>query len=606
MKEHEYGKAHDNFQRALRVNPDYLEARYNLALAYKAPQPDARRPRKSCAPCSSVKPDLADAWGQLGQIARRRGRRTRPPSTQLTKATRSDPKFAAAWLLARQRLYGGRQALRGEGRLHHLHRGRRQQCPVPQQHRVAEKKCALQDKALVDVKERRRRHQDTRGRVLGRASSSSDKGLVNDEERAYKRCLKYDAKYALCHFGLFEIYQEPQRREERHRRMQELPQVRQRVRVREPGRDLQAVRRRLTKRLDGRPTHRQAEERERRRRRGKDGACSTTSSSPSGAIRSCQVVLAQQAVSRNHARISRDGTLFFVEDLGSSFGTPSTAQKLPKGEKRLLRNGDVIAIAQFDVTFDRVAEQQRRRLGQDAASRPPGGQGRDEGPRRRRRERLLPGDERRDRGPAHRDSPTRRNTSSAATPPTPTSCSTTTSSSRKHVKVRRDWSGTHVEDLGSRNGIKLNKKRTRKATIKDRDELEIGGVRLLFVDPSEVREESRGDVLQRSDDDESTLAGSPRKRRPPSRSSLARKSPTGDQVPPPEEERAAEEAPGRRGPEDRRRSARRTKSPPRTRRSHRRTRPRTTRARQADRLQQQAAPDRARHRRRDGGHGRGA
>src|SRR5258705_13393037 len=69
----------------------------------------------------------------------------------------------------------------------------------------------------------------------------------------------------------------------------------------------------------------------------------------------CQVVLAQQAVSRSHARISRDGSLFFVEDLGSSYGTQINGSKLPKGEKHLLRNGDVIAIAQFDVTFDRVA-----------------------------------------------------------------------------------------------------------------------------------------------------------------------------------------------------------------------------------------------------------
>ena len=31
---------------------------------------------------------------------------------------------------------------------------------------------------------------------------------MNEEERAYKRCLKYDTKYALCHFGMFEIYKE--------------------------------------------------------------------------------------------------------------------------------------------------------------------------------------------------------------------------------------------------------------------------------------------------------------------------------------------------------------------------------------------------------------
>src|SRR5438874_1876899 len=74
-----------------------------------------------------------------------------------------------------------------------------------------------------------------------------------------------------------------------------------------------------------------------------------------GRDKSCEVVLAQQAVSRAHARISRDGSLFFIEDLGSAYGTQINGQMLPKGEKRLLRNGDVIAIAQFDVTFDRVA-----------------------------------------------------------------------------------------------------------------------------------------------------------------------------------------------------------------------------------------------------------
>src|SRR5438093_7495410 len=78
-----------------------------------------------------------------------------------------------------------------------------------------------------------------------------------------------------------------------------------------------------------------------------------------GRDKSCQVVLAQQAVSRSHARISRDGSLFFVEDLGSSYGTQINGQKLPKGEKHLLRNGDVIAIAQFDVTFDRVAAENK-------------------------------------------------------------------------------------------------------------------------------------------------------------------------------------------------------------------------------------------------------
>lgn len=223
-----------------------------------------------------------------------------------------------------------------------------------------------------------------------------------------------------------------------------------------------------------------------------------------GRDQTCQVVLAQSAVSRNHARISRDGTLFFLEDLGSSYGTQINGHKLPKGEKHLLRNGDVIAIAQFDVTFDRVAQGSEesgktmfvaRKVVKDVMrGLAAGGEqpyfrimngkregerfevqdaseyviGREEGV-----ELLFPDDD---------------------------------LISRRHCKIRRDWSGTHVEDLGSRNGIKVNRKRTKKKTLKDRDELEVGGVRLLYIDPTEVRE---APVVLPNDDDEATIAPGP-------------------------------------------------------------------------------------------------
>ena len=65
MKERGFGKAHDNFQHA-RVNPDYLEARYTLALAFKSlKQNEGQKELGLCC----VKPDVADAWAQLGQIA---------------------------------------------------------------------------------------------------------------------------------------------------------------------------------------------------------------------------------------------------------------------------------------------------------------------------------------------------------------------------------------------------------------------------------------------------------------------------------------------------------------------------------------------------------
>lgn len=207
-----------------------------------------------------------------------------------------------------------------------------------------------------------------------------------------------------------------------------------------------------------------------------------------GRDKSCQVVLAQQAVSRNHARISQEGNLFFLEDLGSAYGTQVNGKPLPKGEKHRLRNGDIIAIAQFDVTFTHVADLPAdvrsektsfvaRSLVKDAVRGIKSGEGPYfrimNGPRESERieindaqEIIIGRDETAD--VVFKDDLV----------------------SRRHVKFRRDWAGTHVEDLGSRNGIKVNKKKVNRKTLKDGDEVEVGNIRLLYVDPSDMPEPS--------------------------------------------------------------------------------------------------------------------
>ncbi|WNG45674.1 FHA domain-containing protein [Archangium minus] len=206
-----------------------------------------------------------------------------------------------------------------------------------------------------------------------------------------------------------------------------------------------------------------------------------------GRDKGCQVVLAQQAVSRSHARITQEGNLFFLEDLGSAYGTQVNGKPLPKGEKRLLRNGDMIVIAQFDIRFDKVAdlphdvESQKtsfvaRNMVKDVMRGLSGSEERYlrvmNGPREGERleindaqEFVIGRDESAD--VVFQDDLI----------------------SRRHVKVRRDWSGTHVEDLGSRNGIKINRKRVSRKMLRDGDELEVGGVRFVYVCPSEAPEE---------------------------------------------------------------------------------------------------------------------
>lgn len=268
----------------------------------------------------------------------------------------------------------------------------------------------------------------------------------------------------------------------------------------------------------------------------------------------CQVVLAQQAVSRNHARISRDGSLYFVEDLGSSYGTQINGTKLPKGEKHLLRNGDVIAIAQFDVTFDRVAENSTaeganntqfvaRKVVKDVMRGLSAGGEQPyfrimNGPREGERieiadaqEYIIGRDETADI--IFKDDLV----------------------SRRHVKIRRDWSGTHVEDLGSRNGIKINKKRSPGKTLQDRDEVEVGGVRLLFLDPNEVREaplvlpdptDEEGESTTMEKDEEVAENQRSKKKSGARISKVAKKEeepPPPAEEPPPEEPPPAEEPP---------------------------------------------------------------
>ncbi|HLT29801.1 MAG TPA: FHA domain-containing protein [Myxococcaceae bacterium] len=205
-----------------------------------------------------------------------------------------------------------------------------------------------------------------------------------------------------------------------------------------------------------------------------------------GRDKGCDVVLPRQAVSRQHARISLDDELGFIEDLGSSFGTQVNGEPLPKGEKRLLKSGDLIVIAQFDITFS-----------QERAIPEPGGEESTSYVSRAMVRgalrgvlsaedpyfRFMNGDREGERIPISEAQELL-----VGRDPSAEIRLTDDLVSRRHAKLRRDLAGVHVEDLDSRNGIKVNKRKTRRRTLKDRDEVEIGAARLLFVDPNAIGE----------------------------------------------------------------------------------------------------------------------
>lgn len=57
--------------------------------------------------------------------------------------------------------------------------------------------------------------------------------------------------------------------------------------------------------------------------------------------------------------------------------------------------------------------------------------------------------------------------------------------SRRHALIKRTWNGFTVQDLGSKNGVLVNGKRADgPAPIKDGDEIQVGGIKMTFIDPA--------------------------------------------------------------------------------------------------------------------------
>jgi Flp pilus assembly protein TadD len=203
LGEQAYGKAHDNFQRALKVNPDYLEARFNLAMAHKAlKNPD--KAKKELRTLLTVNPNLSGPYAQLGQIAIDEGEYESAVEA-LTRATQLEPTFAAAWLALGNAYMELGKPCDGKDAYSSCVEAEDNNPACRNNIIVAEKKCRLQDKALDDVKARAAGAKTPDAEYTA-ALTARDQGLVNDEERAYKRCLKYDPKFAPCHFGLFELF----------------------------------------------------------------------------------------------------------------------------------------------------------------------------------------------------------------------------------------------------------------------------------------------------------------------------------------------------------------------------------------------------------------
>ena len=65
----------------------------------------------------------------------------------------------------------------------------------------------------------------------------------------------------------------------------------------------------------------------------------------------CQIVIQVGAVSRQHAKIVRDGVNFLIEDLKSRNGTSINGDNIPKDSRHKLQHGDQIRVCDVEFTF---------------------------------------------------------------------------------------------------------------------------------------------------------------------------------------------------------------------------------------------------------------
>jgi Tfp pilus assembly protein PilF len=206
--EKSYGRAHDNFQRALKVNPDYLEARYNLALTFFYMK-DKDKARKEYQTIVAINPNLADPWHDLGIMALEDGD-LEEAEESLTRAVQLDPRYASAWLnLGLAYTEAGKfekasDAYRACIEVDPQNVQCRQNLPI------VTRKGALLDEGLKEERDTRLA-ENTPAALFELAQRYREQGLKHEEEKAYKDCLQLDARFPACHYGLYVIFMEERR-----------------------------------------------------------------------------------------------------------------------------------------------------------------------------------------------------------------------------------------------------------------------------------------------------------------------------------------------------------------------------------------------------------
>jgi pSer/pThr/pTyr-binding forkhead associated (FHA) protein len=192
-------------------------------------------------------------------------------------------------------------------------------------------------------------------------------------------------------------------------------------------------------------------------------------------------------ISRQHVRITEADSVYTLEDLGSTHGSALNGRKLRRNDKKVLRDGDVIELTKAKITCtiesEKIVSSEPGEGTQAIAARAVQGilgrlgDAQDEGPFLR----VLNGPDEGVRFPFV-------GALSEWTLGRSKECEFILNDpnvSRRHAQVKRDWNGFVVHDLGSKNGVQVNDRLVRKPRrLQDQDEITVGPVKLVYVDPN--------------------------------------------------------------------------------------------------------------------------
>ena len=191
------------------------------------------------------------------------------------------------------------------------------------------------------------------------------------------------------------------------------------------------------------------------------------------------------SVSDLHATIEQQGSHYALRDEGSTNGTLVNDVQVVPRRARSLADGDVIAVAEFTLSFhegplhraatgpDRTASLARRMLGE------------------------LLGDESEARQPPHLrvvDGPHAGTLLNLGEPGTRFVIGRGEDAnlvlnhvdvSRAHLELVRDLDGTLARDLASKNGLEVNGRKFRERRLRHGDVIRLGGSDIVYQDPAE-------------------------------------------------------------------------------------------------------------------------